>query len=48
LSVWLTRSLRGCEETGLEGVMEEGVTEASLIDHEEGVCEADPAEIMRI
>ena len=32
----------------MEGVMEEGVTESSLIDHEEGVCEADPAEIMRI
>ena len=46
--MWLARALRGCEETGLEGVMEEGVTEASLIDHEEGVCEADPAEIMRI
>jgi hypothetical protein len=30
--VWLARALRGCEETGLEGVMKEGVTEASLID----------------
>ena len=46
--MWLARTLRGCEETGLERVMEEGVTEASLIDHGEGVCEADPAEIMRI
>ncbi len=46
--MWLTRALRGCEETGVEGVMEEGVTEASLIDHEEGVCEADPPEIVGI
>ena len=46
--MWLARALRGCEETGLEGVMEEGVTEASLIDHEEGVCEADPPEIVGI
>ena len=35
--MWMTRSLRGCEETGLEGVMEEGVTEATLIYHEECV-----------
>ena len=46
--MWLTRALRGCEETGLERVMEEGVTQTSLIDHEESVCEADPAEIVGI
>ncbi len=46
--MWLTRALRGCEETGLKGMMEEGVTQASLVDHEEGVCEADPAEIVGI
>ena len=28
--------------------MEEGVAQASLIDHEEGVCEADSAEIVGI
>ena len=38
LTVWLARTLRGCEETGLEGVMEEGVTQASLIYHEEGAA----------
>jgi hypothetical protein len=48
LTVWLTRALRGCEETGLKGMMEEGVTQASLVDHEESVCEADPAEIVGI
>jgi hypothetical protein len=48
LTVRLTRSLRGCEETGLEGVMEEGVTETSLICHEEGVSETDPVEIVGI
>ena len=48
MSVWLTRSLRGCEETGLEGVMEEGVTEATLIYHEECVSETDPSEIVGI
>ncbi len=46
--MWLARTLRGCEETGLEGVMEEGVTQASLIYHEEGDCEADSAEIVGI
>ena len=48
MTVWMTHTLRGCKEAGLEGVMEEGVTEASLIDHEEGVCETDPAEIVGI
>ncbi len=43
LTVWLTHTLRGCKETGLEGVME-GVTQVSLIYHEE----TDPEEIVRI
>ncbi len=46
--MWLARTLRGCEETGLERVMEEGVAQTSLIDHEEGVYEADSAEIVGI
>ena len=48
MTEWLTRSLRGCEETVLEGVMEEGVTQTSLIYHEEGVSKADPEEIVGI
>ncbi len=41
-------TLRGSEEVGCEGVVEEGVAQDTLIYHEECVGETDPSEIVGI
>ena len=46
--MWLTRSLGGCEEAGVEGVLKEGVAQAALIHHKESVGEADASEVVGI
>ncbi len=46
LSVGLTDPLRGSEESFLEGVMEEGGTETTLVNHENCVIETDTSVVV--
>ena len=48
LSVLLAGALRRCKKAGQKGVMEEGVSEDTLLDHEKGVGESDSSEIVGI
>ena len=46
--MWLPRALGGCEESGVKGVLKEGVAQAALIHHKESVGEADPSEVVGV